>query len=128
MVADGTVKPFDGDMDDYARFVLDRARAAARGPSKPAPPPAPAPRPASAPLKRKLEAAEAALARETGLMARIDADLADPGLYAKGPVAVSELTKRRQRMAERLAEAEREWMAAAERYEASLPEAQPSRA
>ncbi len=25
LAADGTVRPFDGDMDDYARFVLDRA-------------------------------------------------------------------------------------------------------
>ncbi|GAC1339970.1 MAG: ABC-F family ATP-binding cassette domain-containing protein [Acetobacteraceae bacterium] len=30
LAADGTVAPFDGDMDDYARFVLDRAREAAR--------------------------------------------------------------------------------------------------
>ena len=29
LAADGTVVPFDGDMDDYARFVLDRAGAAA---------------------------------------------------------------------------------------------------
>jgi ATP-binding cassette subfamily F protein 3 len=128
MVADGTVKPFDGDMDDYARFVLDRARAAARGPAK-TPPPAPAStpvaRPASAPLKRKLEAAEAALARETRLMAQIDADLADPKLYIGDPAAVSDLTKRRERMAERLAQTEQEWIAAAESYEASLPVGQP---
>jgi ATP-binding cassette subfamily F protein 3 len=126
MVADGTVKTFDGDMDDYAKFVLDRAKAAARGPAK-APPPAPAaaPRQASAPLKRKLEATEATLARETRLMAQIDADLADPGLYAKGPAAVVELTKRRDRLSERLAQAEQEWIAAAERYEASLPAEQP---
>jgi ATP-binding cassette, subfamily F, member 3 len=26
LAADGAVKPFDGDMDDYARFVLDRAK------------------------------------------------------------------------------------------------------
>ena len=30
LAADGQVKPFDGDMDDYARFVLDRARQGAR--------------------------------------------------------------------------------------------------
>ena len=34
LVADGHVKPFAGDMDAYARFVLDRARVAARGPSQ----------------------------------------------------------------------------------------------
>ena len=32
LTADGQIKPFAGDMDDYARFVLDRARMAARGP------------------------------------------------------------------------------------------------
>jgi ATP-binding cassette, subfamily F, member 3 len=30
LAADGQVKPFDGDMDDYAKFVLDRARQGAR--------------------------------------------------------------------------------------------------
>ena len=30
LAADGVVRPFDGDMDDYARFVLDRARQGAR--------------------------------------------------------------------------------------------------
>jgi ATP-binding cassette subfamily F protein 3 len=83
-------------------------------------------RAASAPLKRKLEATETTLARETKLLAQLDADLADPKLYAKGPEAVVELTRRRERMAERLAQAEQEWIAAAERYEASLPETQPS--
>src|SRR5579863_6626153 len=34
LTADGQIKPFAGDMDDYARFVLDRARVAARGPSQ----------------------------------------------------------------------------------------------
>ena len=34
LAADGHVKPFDGDMDDYARFVLDRARAGSRAPSQ----------------------------------------------------------------------------------------------
>jgi ATP-binding cassette, subfamily F, member 3 len=34
LAADGHVKPFDGDMDDYARFVLDRAKAGSRAPSQ----------------------------------------------------------------------------------------------
>ncbi len=34
LTADGGIKPFTGDMDDYARFVLDRARMAARGPGQ----------------------------------------------------------------------------------------------
>ncbi len=34
LAADGTIKPFDGDMDDYARFVLERTKANGRAPSQ----------------------------------------------------------------------------------------------
>ncbi|MDQ0394221.1 ABC-F family ATP-binding cassette domain-containing protein [Labrys monachus] len=34
LAADGGIRPFDGDMDDYARLVLDRARAGNRAPSQ----------------------------------------------------------------------------------------------
>jgi ATP-binding cassette subfamily F protein 3 len=34
LTADGHIKPFQGDMDEYARFVLDRAKAGARAPSQ----------------------------------------------------------------------------------------------
>jgi ATP-binding cassette subfamily F protein 3 len=34
LVADGHVKPFAGDMDAYARFVLDRVKTGARGPAQ----------------------------------------------------------------------------------------------
>jgi ATP-binding cassette subfamily F protein 3 len=34
LAADGHVKPFKGDMDDYARFVLDRARNGVRAPGQ----------------------------------------------------------------------------------------------
>jgi len=34
LAADGHVKPFAGDMDDYARFVLDRAKAGIRAPAQ----------------------------------------------------------------------------------------------
>jgi ATP-binding cassette subfamily F protein 3 len=34
LAADGHIKPFKGDMDDYARFVLDRAKTGLRAPSQ----------------------------------------------------------------------------------------------
>ena len=34
LASDGRIKPFNGDMDDYARFVLDRARERARAPAQ----------------------------------------------------------------------------------------------
>ena len=34
LTADGGIKPFQGDMDDYARFVLERAKVGGRAPSQ----------------------------------------------------------------------------------------------
>jgi ATP-binding cassette subfamily F protein 3 len=128
LAADGTIRPFEGDMAEYAKYVLDRARVAARGPSQnaaPEPPPAPKPvsRPAPvavAPLKRKLEAAEEVLARETRAVAEIDGLLADPKLYVEQPERAADLGRRRERLQQALERAEATWMAAAEAYEAAL--------
>jgi ATP-binding cassette, subfamily F, member 3 len=50
LAADGVIKPFKGDMDDYARFVLDRAKAGMRAPSQDA---ERRPGPAQVPVKKK---------------------------------------------------------------------------
>jgi ATP-binding cassette subfamily F protein 3 len=52
LVADGAVQAFDGDLDDYQRWLLERSRALLRGgvaPAVPAPASSPAPVPAAAP-------------------------------------------------------------------------------
>jgi len=129
LAADGTVKPFTGDMDDYSKIVLDRARIAARAPTQlkdepakaaaPAaepPPPPPRPKPAAAPLKRKLEAAEIDLARATEALKLVDDTLGDPTLYARDRANFDELSAKRARAQARLDKAEVEWMAAAEAY------------
>jgi ATP-binding cassette subfamily F protein 3 len=140
LAADGTVKTFDGDMNDYAKFVLDRARVAARGPSQTAAQTAaksaaaPAPAVAAPPpaqnrdssaqiglLKRKLDAAEQVLARETRSAAELDAALADPALFSKDPAKAAELGRRRARVQTSLDAAEAKWIAAAEEYEAAGP-------
>ncbi len=130
LCADGTIKPFDGDMADYARYVLDRARRASReakpkaevaavaAPSPPAPPKLNEAQ--AAPLKRKVEAAEQALARETKAVAQIDSELADPALYVKDPSKAAALTAQRAKAADRLEAAEAKWMALAEEYEMAV--------
>jgi len=127
LAADGTIKPFDGDMDEYARYVLDRARMAARAPAQvvPAEPvkaaPAPAPRPMPAgPLKRRLEAAEEVLARTTRQLEELDRQLADPTLYVKDPAKAADLGRRREKAQTAMNEAEAKWMEAAEAYEAAV--------
>jgi len=118
LAADGTVKPFDGDMDDYARFVLERAKQAVK-PTQVAREPEPAATPAKKkaavePLRRKVEAAEQVLTRCTRNLAELETQLADPTLYVKTPGKVAELTKRRDNAKTKLDEAEAAWMSLAE--------------
>ncbi|USQ93828.1 ABC-F family ATP-binding cassette domain-containing protein [Caulobacter sp. RL271] len=125
LAADGTVKPFDGDMDDYAKFVLDRAKQAVKPTQvarEPEPAAAAAPKKAAVePLRRKVEAAEQVMTRCTRNLAELDAQLEDPDLYVKNPAKVAELTKRRENAKAKLQEAEDAWMTLAE--ELSLAEA-----
>ncbi|PIC00462.1 ABC-F family ATP-binding cassette domain-containing protein [Caulobacter sp. X] len=121
LAADGAIKPFDGDMDDYAKFVLERAKQAvkptqvAREAAKAAAPSAPQPKKAAIePLRRKVDAAEQVMNRCTRNLAELDAQLADPDLYVKSPGKVAELTKRRENAKSKLDEAEEAWMALAE--------------
>jgi ATP-binding cassette subfamily F protein 3 len=127
LAAEGTITPFDGDMEDYARFVLDRARMSARAPSQVA---AEAPKPAQAPpspprakiptgtARRRAEAAEAALARATTALAEIDKALTDPAVFAKDPGKAADLGRRREAAQAAVEAAEQEWLAAQEAYEA----------
>ncbi len=127
LAADGGIEPFDGDMEDYAKVVLDRARVAARAPTQltaevasPPPPPPPTPR-AKAPTgtaRRRVEAAEAALVRATATVAQLDAQLTDPAVFAKDPVKAADLGRRRETAQQAVETAEAEWLAAQEAYEA----------
>lgn len=126
LAADGTIQPFDGDMEEYAQFVLDRARVAARAPTQvkaePRPAPAPAqparPRAPTGTARRRAEAAEAALARAAQRLADIDKALTDPAIFAKDPAKAAELGRQREAAEEALAAAEMEWLEAQEAYEA----------
>jgi ATP-binding cassette subfamily F protein 3 len=124
LAADGTVKAFDGDMDDYAKFVLDRAKQAVK-PTQVAREPEPVVAAAPArktvaiePLKRKIEAAEQVVVRTTRQVNELEAQLADPQLY-KNPTKVAELTKRRDNAKSKLDEAEMTWMGLAEELAAA---------
>jgi len=119
LAADGTVKPFDGDMDDYAKFVLDRAKLAVKptqvAREAVAAAAAPAPKKAAVePLRRKVDAAEQVMTRAARNLAELDAQLEDPDLYVKNPAKVAELTKRRENAKSKLDEAEEAWMTLAE--------------
>jgi len=122
LAADGAVKPFDGDMDDYAKFVLERAKQAVKPTQVAREPEAKASTPkktvAIEPLKRKIEAAEQVVMRATRQVNEFDAQLADPKLYTN-PAKVAELTKRRDSAKAKLDDAEATWMTLAEELAAA---------
>jgi ATP-binding cassette subfamily F protein 3 len=124
--ADGTIVPFDGDIDDYAKLVIDRSRAAARGPSQvkeaaPAPPPKPVavakPKVPTGSARRRAETAEAQLARATEAVAELDKALTDPQVFARNPARAADLGRQRDAAQARLEAAEAEWLEAVEAYE-----------
>jgi len=135
IVRDGTVTPFDGDMDDYRQLLLaersarNRERAKDGAGSEPRVGRAEQRRAAAerraelAPLKKAMQQAEKEVEKITAEIARIDAALADTDLYARDPDKAQRLSLDRGLAAKRLADAEEAWLAAIEAYEAAASEA-----
>ena len=121
VVADGTVKEFDGDLDDYRRQViegasgaksakreeesdgarvsaLDRRRAAA------------ALREQLAPLRKKIKDAETRIEKLQKEIARLDQVLADPDLFTRDAAEGTRLMKARSDAEKGLAETEETWL------------------
>jgi ATP-binding cassette subfamily F protein 3 len=123
LVGDGSVKPFDGDLDDYRALLVERARPAAkvgavtrkddrreRAES----------RAALAPIRKKAQDAEKRLAALAAERVGIEAKLADPALYAPGRTA--EITTANARLGairKEAAAAEEAWLMAEEELEAA---------
>ena len=123
LVADGTVRPFDGDLDEYRALLAERARpaakvdAATRRDDRRERAEA---RAALAPLRRQARAAEERIAKLRAEQTGIEAKLADPAIYAPG--RVTEVTAANARLAaikRETAVAEEEWLAAEEALEAA---------
>ncbi|MFG6461092.1 ATP-binding cassette domain-containing protein [Roseateles sp. DXS20W] len=141
LVADGAVKPFDGDLDDYQRWLLDQskeaARAAKKGAAAPAPAkaaaasaPAPAPAPRedrkasgqarakiaeqTRPLRKEMEAIDKRMHALAAERAEIEAQLAE-GAAAS---AIAEMGKRLKAIADQLEADEMRWLELGEQIEA----------
>ena len=124
LVGDGTVTPFEGDLDEYRALLVERARPAAKSDAAPSKREerrdrAEA-RAATAPLRKRAKDAEARLAKLAAERAKIEARLADPALYAPGKAAqVTEVRTRLAAVARETEAAEMEWLDAAEALEAA---------
>jgi ATP-binding cassette subfamily F protein 3 len=121
LVADGTVRQYDGDLDDYRGLVAERGRPARAdaGPTRTDDRRARAEaRQAVAPLRRQAKEAEARIARLNAERAALEARLANPALYESGRAAdVTAANTRLAAIARELAAAETAWLEAEEALE-----------
>ncbi|RYD15423.1 MAG: ATP-binding cassette domain-containing protein [Lysobacteraceae bacterium] len=126
LVAAGRVRPFDGDLDDYARLVLAGTRETAASTALAADTRREGRRERAdqrarlAPLRNQARRVESDLASLEAERARLRAELADPDLYA-GPRAadVAAMTRRQAELDTRIAELEEAWLEAHEALEAA---------
>ncbi len=122
LVDGGRVRPFDGDMDEYARFVLSKSRGDAerretRPPAQTAQPPVAKSRRDTQGLRRKLGAAEEKLEKLTALLGKVDAALAAPDAFSRNPQEAGRLAAQREDLVQALAQAEEQWLALASEAE-----------
>ena len=127
LVNNGTVAPFDGDLDLYRQLVLD-------GPAKP-----PAPKSEQklaqeaaqkvkdstpkkvdlAGLRRKIDAAAAKMDKFQTLITKIDQALAAPDAFSRDPSKAATLAAQRGEVQRALNAAEEEWLSLSEQLEAA---------
>ncbi|MCW5693392.1 MAG: ABC-F family ATP-binding cassette domain-containing protein [Pseudolabrys sp.] len=123
LVSNGGVKPFDGDLDDYHRFILSEGKPASVAKAAPRVDPAEARRAAAekraetAPLRKKIQKAEAEIEQFNKQLAKLDKTLSDGELFVKDPARAAELSKTRAQVVEAIAKAEEEWLAASSALE-----------
>jgi ATP-binding cassette, subfamily F, member 3 len=117
LVNDGTVKPFDGDMEDYVRLVLDKARQHRRvekaASAKPLPEaPKEAPRPSAAAVQKAVDKIDRKMEDIRGKIAILDEALADPAIYSEEPKKAGDFTKLRAKLTADLEDLENQWLEA----------------
>jgi ATP-binding cassette subfamily F protein 3 len=133
VVRDGSVKPYDGDIDAYrTELMFERGGQTrpsrgkdetARGGKAGARRAAADKRANLAPLKKAVQAAEKSVERVNADIAKLDSLLADTALYASDPARARNAVVERGQLVKRLAQAEADWLAASEAYEQAGVEA-----
>ncbi|MFM2042779.1 MAG: hypothetical protein RLY86_1355 [Pseudomonadota bacterium] len=136
LVHDGAAKPFDGDLEEYKKLLLDRARAV-RAEAKKAKDGRPAEvkdtrtreereaerraaadlRAQLAPLRRKLEDVEKQLSRLTAKRTEIEGKLADPALYTGPADKLTKLQVELGALTRQIETAESAWLDLSEQLE-----------
>jgi ATP-binding cassette, subfamily F, member 3 len=118
LVRGGRVTAFEDDMEGYRlRLLSEREGRGAERPEKPkkAQPPARV----AAPLRAEIARCEERVAKLEAVLKTVDAQIADPSLYARAPVEMEKWLKKRAEVADGLARAETLWLEAVERLESA---------
>src|SRR5690606_27687878 len=126
LVNNGTVQPFDGDMEDYRALMTggtsrsrekreadkaskaDRRREAAKR------------RAALEPLAKEIKATEGLIERMRKRLEAIEAQMADPKLYEREPGKATTLAKERADLAQSIARQEEKWLELSAEYEEGM--------
>jgi ATP-binding cassette, subfamily F, member 3 len=129
LVYGGALRTFEGDLEDYARWLAERRASESVEPQEPALDHGAAARKDRRreaaerrrqlqPRKAEVQRIEAAVERLSGEKARIEAQLADPNLYRESEkVRLKELLLEQARVDHALSQAEDAWLAACEALE-----------
>jgi ATP-binding cassette subfamily F protein 3 len=127
LVANGTVTPYDGDIDDYRRMVLGRSEDSESAPAKTQRTAsqkelrreAAERREALAPLRRKIKDCERLIEKLRAEIQSLDAQLAAPGLYEREPERAAAIARERAERVHAFARAESNWLDLSEELEAA---------
>jgi ATP-binding cassette subfamily F protein 3 len=126
LVAGGTVKAFDGDIDEYqAKLLKERGAKPTKRDERPADASTKKDqrktsadnRAQKAPLKKAVDSAEKMLVRLTAQLDGVMAKLSDPAIYSGPGTVVTDLQREKARLEREVANAEQRWLAAQEAFE-----------
>ncbi|ODN69490.1 putative ABC transporter ATP-binding protein [Methylobrevis pamukkalensis] len=130
LVADGKCSVFDGDMDDYKRYVLSGSMPKKEAEKTEAPADqrsfgadkrkqAAERRAELAPLRKRIQAVEKKIETLRSALSGLDVILSDPALFTKDPAKGAKYSKDRADTERAIAAAEEEWLELSEEYEAA---------
>ena len=131
LVSNGTVAPYDGDMEDYKRLILQGPEAAQKARDRQEEQAASAngqdkrrdaaqKRAQLKPLRAKIDMAEKEMARLQEKIEKIDGMMADPEFFTRDPDRAAKFAKERAYCEKKLIKAEEEWLELSAEYDEAV--------